>query len=218
MALEGKMGVIKYLLFSFNLLFWLSGLALIVIGAFLKVQYGDYLTFADNDYADAALFLIAVGVIVFVIAFLGCCGAIRENYCMITTFAVLLIIIFVLEITAGALGFAYRKKVEGIVEEALDRGLRTGNYHREKGTEKFYDWMQTEFRCCGNNGRSDWGLFVPDSCKTYVVGCKHKVENFVQKNLALIGGVGLGFALVQVLGIAFACCLMRKMRGEFDDA
>ena len=58
-----------------------------------------------------SVFIIIVGVIVFVIGFLGCCGAIKENYCMVTTFAILLGIIFILEIVAGALGFAYRKKV-----------------------------------------------------------------------------------------------------------
>ena len=209
------MEVVKYLLFFFNLLFWLSGLILIVTGAVIKVKYGDYLTFADNKYADAALFLISVGVIVFVIAFLGCCGAIRDSemsYKMVTTFAVLLVIIFVLEIAAAVLGFEYQTKVEGIVEEALNRGIK--NYHKEKGAKEFYDWLQTELRCCGNHGQSDWGVFPPHSCKTYAVGCKEKFENFVQKNFILIGGVGLAFALLQIFGIIFACCLMREIRGK----
>ena len=81
------------------------------MGAIVKSKYGEYLTFADNKYADAAIFLIIVGVIVFIVAFLGCCGAIKEHYCMVTTFAVLLSIIFILEVAAGALGLAYRKKV-----------------------------------------------------------------------------------------------------------
>merc|ERR1712221_25441 len=96
MAMEGKMSVIKYLMFFFNVLFWLSGLALIIVGALIKSKYGTYLSFANAQYADAAIFIIVVGVIVFVVAFMGCCGAIKENYCMITTFATFMVIIFIL--------------------------------------------------------------------------------------------------------------------------
>merc|ERR1712221_20568 len=108
---EGKMSVIKYLMFFFNVLFWLSGLALIIVGALIKSKYGTYLSFANAQYADAAIFIIVVGVIVFVVAFMGCCGAIKENYCMITTFATFMVIIFILEVAAGAMSLAYKKKV-----------------------------------------------------------------------------------------------------------
>lgn len=87
-------------------------MVLIVIGAIIRDKYGDYVSYADNKFANAAVFIIIVGVVVFVIGFLGCCGAVKENYCMVTTFAVLLAIIFILEIVAGALGFTYKKKVK----------------------------------------------------------------------------------------------------------
>ena len=217
MAMEGKLNVLKYLMFFFNLLFWLSGLVLIVIGALIKVKYGEYLTFADNKYAEAALFLIAVGVIVFIIGFLGCCGAIRENYCMVTTFAVVLAIILILEIAAGVTGFVYKNKVKDIVEKTLERGIK--NYDNEEGAKKFFDWMQRELKCCGDKGRQDWNhrqRGAPASCKSYTEGCKEKFEKLVQHNLLLIGGAGLGFAVLQVLGIYFACCLMKGFRGQYE--
>jgi len=88
-------------------------LALIIVGAYIKGDYVDYFSYGEDGskYVSVSVFIIIVGVIVFVIGFLGCCGAYKENYCMVTTFAVLLGIIFILEIVAGALGFAYRKKV-----------------------------------------------------------------------------------------------------------
>lgn len=84
---------------------------MIIIGAVIRDKYGDYFSYADNSFANVPVFLIVVGVIVFCVGFLGCCGAIKENYCMVTTFAVLLGIIFILEIVAGAVGFAYKSKV-----------------------------------------------------------------------------------------------------------
>eukprot|EP00493_Phyllostaurus_siculus_P028157 UN28505 len=131
MAMEGKMSVIKYLMFFFNVLFWLSGLALIIVGALIKSKYGTYLSFANAQYADAAIFIIVVGVIVFVVAFMGCCGAIKENYCMITTFATFMVIIFILEVAAGAMSLAYKKKVVEMADKALKNGLK--KYHKEKG-------------------------------------------------------------------------------------
>lgn len=152
--MEGKMNVVKYLMFFFNALFWLSGLALIIVGAIVKSKYGQYLTFADSKYADAAIFLICVGVIVFIIAFLGCCGAIKEHYCMVTTFAVFMVIIFVLEIVAGVLGLVYKTKVTAVADKALKKGLE--KYGKEEGANVFFDWLQQEFKCCGIDGQKDW--------------------------------------------------------------
>jgi len=64
----------------------LSGLALIVIGALVKKEYGYFLKVSESsNFASAPVFLIVIGVIVAIVGFLGCCGAIKENYCMVTT-------------------------------------------------------------------------------------------------------------------------------------
>lgn len=61
-------------------------MALIIVGALVKKEYGDFLKVSDtSNFASAPVFLIVVGVIVAVVGFLGCCGAIKENYCMVTT-------------------------------------------------------------------------------------------------------------------------------------
>ncbi|XP_065051867.1 23 kDa integral membrane protein-like [Rhopilema esculentum] len=227
MAMEGKMSVIKWLMFIFNAIFWLTGLALIILGAVLKSKYGIYLTFADGKYADAAIFLIIVGVIVFIVAFLGCCGAIKEHYCMVTTFAIFMIVIFILEVAAGALGLAYKKKVVTVADKALSKGIE--KYHSEKGAEQFFDWIQEEFKCCGNNGPKDWNSTIPSSCcksgganstcteaDAYQKGCKQGFEDFVKGKLVVIGAVALAFAFVQILGIIFAFLMMREIRGQYE--
>jgi len=119
------MNCIKYLMFFFNFLFWLSGLILIIIGAIVRDKYGDKFAELSDQFANAPVLIIVVGVIVFIIGFLGCCGAVKENYCMVTTFAVLLALIFILEIVAGSLGVAYRGKAQTIAEEQVTKKLRT---------------------------------------------------------------------------------------------
>lgn len=225
------MSVIKYLMFFFNFLFWLSGLVLIVIGAIIRDKYGDYFSYADNKFANAAVFIIIVGVVVFVIGFLGCCGAVKENYCMVTTFAVLLAIIFILEIVAGALGFTYKKKVDSVATKALEKAVK--QYGKVEGEKKLLDWAQKTFTCCGTKGPSDFkagngtcpgkGNGVPSchvggACKNklHSNGCRDGFIEFIKSKLVIIGAVAVGIAFIQLLGIIFACFLMKAIKGEYE--
>ena len=57
-------------------------------GIYLKVGKSDYVDVAEeltslSEYVTIGNLMIAVGVIIFIVAFLGCCGAIKENRCML---------------------------------------------------------------------------------------------------------------------------------------
>lgn len=229
---------IKYLMFIFNFLFWLSGLALIIIGSIIKAKYGDYLSYGEggSKFASVSVFIIIVGVIIFVIGFLGCCGAIRDSYCMITTFAVLLGIIFILEIVAGALGFAYRKKVEDHIKKSLDQAVNKYFNEDQPGAKEMLDWAQQEFECCGRANATEYKKPAGTNstyCGTnggvaschynnlctqpiYTQGCEAKFVDFVRHNLAVIGAVAIGVAFIQLLGIIFACCLMKSIKDGYE--
>jgi len=225
------------LMFFFNFIFFISGLTLVVIGAMIKSDYGDYFSYADHKFATAEVFIIVIGVIVFFIGFFGCCGALKENYCMVTVFAVMLSVIFVLEIAAGILGYQYRGKVE----VAANKGLKTAveNYDHQKGARQLLDWAQGFLKCCGKTSAEDYKTSV-HRCRavhntTHVVngvaschegrqciaplypgGCKQKFVYFVKKNLYVIGGVAVGVAFVQVVGVVLACCLMRAIKHDYE--
>jgi len=233
MAQEGTATCIKYLMFIFNFLFWLSGLALIIVGSIIKSKYGDYLSYGDegSQFTSVSVFIIIVGVIVFVIGFLGCCGAVKENYCMVTTFAILLGIVFILEIVAGALGFAYRKKVEAQVDQSLKDAVGKYDNKDQPGAQKLLDWAQHKFECCGVVGAGDYknsssacqsgGVASCHSGKScngtlYTKGCKDGFVSFVRHNLAVVGAVAIGIAFIQLLGIIFACCLMKSIKADYE--
>jgi len=231
---EGKMNCVKYLMFFFNFLFWLSGLILIIIGAIVRDKYGDKFADLSAQFANAPVLIIVVGVIVFVIGFLGCCGAVKENYCMVTTFAVLLALIFILEIVAGALGISYKNKVQGLAESQLDKEIK---HYNMNGTSILLNWAQQKLECCGRMGPGDYNNHTskdPAFCagkdqgvkschtgqdctnKVYPKGCQEKVVTFVKDNMILVGGVAIGIAFIQLLGIVFACLLMKAIKGEYE--
>nr|AAY53608.1 tetraspanin family protein [Branchiostoma belcheri tsingtauense] len=249
MEAKGGMQCIKYLLFAFNLIFWITGLAMIGVGATVKIAFGDYFDFTGNAFASAPVFLIILGVFVSIIGFLGCCGAIKENYCMVTTFAGRLSLIFILEIAAGITGYVLRNDIENVIDTAMtDFMMKWTN--KTEGRLAF-DGVHKKFECCGVTNYTDWfdkspnfnpnnQPNVPGSCclnaktefdvknpddtcgegadttKINTEGCLLKLEGWLAQNILIIGGVGIGIAFIQVVGIIFACCLMRSIKQEYE--
>jgi CD63 antigen len=74
--------------------------------------------------------LIVVEVIVFVAAFCGCCGAIKENHCVIMKFAGLVLVVFGMELAGG---------ITGCTGDILES---TVNISVNKATTKTWDFMQ----------------------------------------------------------------------------
>jgi hypothetical protein len=88
---SGNMGcsttVVKYLVFFFNLVFAIAGAGLLALGILLKLKNDDIQNFIPDKYhlGLPPILLIAIGSVIFVTAFFGCCGAIKESTCMLTT-------------------------------------------------------------------------------------------------------------------------------------
>lgn len=70
-------------------LLWVSlqlcGLGLIVVGILVQIGLHSTYQIQDASASGVPIVIIAVGVVIFFVAFFGCCGAWKENYCMITT-------------------------------------------------------------------------------------------------------------------------------------
>lgn len=234
------MKCIKVLLFAFNLLFVIAGIALIATGAYVNLKMDEYYDFFGNDYLGPGILIITVGVLIFLIAFFGCCGAHKENYCLVMTFAVSLSIIFILELSGGIAGFVMREKIEDEVKDVLQKSMKNYNKDGHTGVTSTWDKLQEEFECCGVVDYKDWKdinmTAPPTSCCLDITdcnitfnntdaqieakinndSCSEKLEDWLKSKIAIIGGVGIGLAFVQVVGIMFACCLARSIKKEYE--
>lgn len=56
---------------------------IISVGTTIYAVYENFSHFLDPSYFSPATLLIVVGILVFIIAFMGCCGALRESTCMV---------------------------------------------------------------------------------------------------------------------------------------
>ncbi|XP_004070924.1 CD63 antigen [Oryzias latipes] len=238
MGVEGAMKCVKFSLVFFNFICWLCGLALVVVGIMVQVSLHNTLKIKDVSMSGIPIVIIAVGALIFFIAFFGCCGAWKEHYCMVTTFAVLLTLIIIIEIAAAIAGFVFRNKISPIVNEGLTKMIE--NY--KNGTDDFkatVDQIQENLKCCGVNSSSDWsyldsdGNSVPDSCcinKTkgcgkgsmknagtvYQKGCHDVIENLLKTNIQWVIVAAIVIALVQILGVVFSCLLMKSIRSGYE--
>ncbi|XP_072943641.1 CD63 antigen-like [Epargyreus clarus] len=236
MAIGAGMSCVKYLLFGVNLLFAISGLIILIVGVKAQIGADPYVDLTDEKfYTTGPVLLIIIGLIVFIVAFFGCCGAVKENHCMIVTFSVFLLLIFVAELAIGITGYVKHRDLEMSIERALNASLV--EYKDNPSIQKSYDIIQTDLQCCGVYGPKDWannGLPIPATCCAgqelgaaappcgeaspgfHAVGCLDKILVHLKDVALLLGGVGLGIAVVQLIGVVFACCLARSIRSQYE--
>jgi len=151
---------VKFVFFAFNVIFWLLGCAVLGIGIWLQVSKGPYASIAPSfNFLSATVLCISAGVLILIIGFFGCCGAIMENQCMLLTYFVLVVVIFLLEIVSSILAFVYRSEIEHAVRKELLDGIKL-NYpqgdEEEEGLKKGWSVVQSHLQCCGVDNYTDW--------------------------------------------------------------
>ncbi|XP_064019205.1 tetraspanin-4 isoform X3 [Pogoniulus pusillus] len=208
---------IKYLMFVFNLLFWLGGCGILGVGIWLAVTQGNFATLSSSfPSLSAANLLIVTGTFVMIIGFVGCIGAIKENKCLLLSFFIMLLIVFLLELTVVILFFVYTDKIDKYAQRDLKKGLHLYGTDGNIGLTNAWSIIQTDFRCCGVSNYTDWFEVyntsrVPDSCclefsencglhspgTWWKAPCYETVKIWLQENLLAVGIFGLCTAMVQ---------------------
>ncbi|XP_022243468.1 CD9 antigen-like isoform X2 [Limulus polyphemus] len=152
----------KGVLIAFNVVFWLSGAAMLGIGIYFLVDTDKVtlyrLYYTDGDYAliqYLAYGLIGVGGLVFVVGFFGCCGAVRESKCMLLTYFVFLFLILGCEIAVGILAVIFKNKVIKGMEDNVTSKLKN-KYGMDETITESIDLAQTKFGCCGVKEAKDY--------------------------------------------------------------
>ncbi|XP_053546810.1 tetraspanin-4 isoform X2 [Bombina bombina] len=214
---------IKITMFIFNLIFWLGGCGILGVGVWLAVTQGKFATLSISfpSLSAASLFMVT-GSVIMVVGFIGCLGAVTEHRCLLLTFFVVLLIIFLLEIIGMILFLAYKDEFHDYAQEDLKKGLKLYKTEGNLGLTNAWDIVQTQFRCCGVKNYTDWmdvgiNSTVPHSCCTeHIVKCEAfpsswwkepcymKVQHWVEENIFSVYIFGICILIVQVFGLIFS--------------
>ncbi|XP_026278310.1 tetraspanin-5 isoform X2 [Frankliniella occidentalis] len=177
---------LKYVIFGSNVLFWILGLCIMVIGiwAWSEKDTFNNLSRLTNIALDPAFVLILVGTLTFVIGFTGCVGALRENTCLLLGYAIILALLLLAEMTVGTLGFVFKDWIKAQATGGFQAFIV--HYREDPDQQNLIDWIQEDWlQCCGIEGPKDWDRNNYFNCSSREVGSR------------------------EACGVPFSCCRRR---------
>ncbi|KAG7494563.1 hypothetical protein JOB18_033115 [Solea senegalensis] len=212
---QGGMKCVKYLLFVFNFIFWLSGLLVLAVGLWLRFdpEIVELLTEdgAPDTFFIAVYILLGAGGLMMIVGFFGCFGAVRESQCLLASFFACLLIIFGAEIAAGVFGFLNKEQIVEEVQKFYSSSIAdvpsSSNY-------TIADTYHRTLNCCGGS-TSDVSNDMCADFPTETQDCLSAITDFLNEKLHIIGYTGIGIAGVMVIGMIFSmvlCCAIRNSR------
>lgn len=212
---QGGMKCVKYLLFAFNFIFWLSGLLVLAVGLWLRFD-PDTVELLTGDAAPSTFFiavyiLLGAGGLMMVVGFFGCFGAVRESQCLLASFFACLLIIFGAEITAGVFGFLNKEQIAEEVQKFYSSSI--ADINDMNGTAIALIYHKT-LNCCGGSTPETTSALCPGDIED-TQDCLKAIEDFFNEKLHIIGYIGIGIAGVMIIGMIFSmvlCCAIRNSR------
>ncbi|KAJ0001092.1 hypothetical protein NQD34_006112 [Periophthalmus magnuspinnatus] len=174
---------VKYLMFVFNLVFWLGGCGLFGVGLWLSFTQAEFssLPLSFPSLSAANLLLVAGGVTM-VLGFLGCLGALKEQRCLLFMFFLILLLLVLTEGVFILVIHMYQDQVDARAQDELKEGMR--RYKTEPELRKSWDNVQMMFKCCGVSNKTDWWDILegtlPASCCS--VGTDPCVDGWAEIN------------------------------------
>jgi len=199
----------RWLLCLANFVFIVVSVGVLIIGTWLAADKASFINLTLNnltlskygpdtfDNKDAemilkefvepavieqtAYILIALGVVIFILSFLGYCGAIKESRVLLTAYGIFLILIFTLQVTLILLSTIYKSHADqhskGFLKSTLTKYYTIGE--NKNAVSLSWDMVMAHMSCCGVEGYQDFrtaklfvqrssaeglGRQVPESC------------------------------------------------------
>ncbi|KAL1281336.1 hypothetical protein QQF64_000139 [Cirrhinus molitorella] len=237
-------GFLKAMMFVFNGIIFLAGAAILAVGVWVAVDRVSLLGILDNienappelaQLANIGYVLIGVGAFLTLMGFLGCCGAIQENKCMLLTFFVIVLIIFLLEVALAVVLVVFEPLVENILNE-IERSVAESikeNYGKDESFTSVWNNTMNELECCGYKNYTDFtdspfensfNLYPETCCKNStelcsdtvaggqpVVGCFRALVTLIEENAVLLAGVAFGIAALEISAMVVSMILYKSV-------
>ncbi|XP_008279330.1 tetraspanin-13 [Stegastes partitus] len=176
----------KNALCALNILYVLVSLLLIGVAA-----WGKWFGLVSSIRVVAGV--IGVGVFLFMVAFVGLCGALKHHQVLLFFYMIILFAVFVLQFSVSCACLALNK-------DQQNRLLEVG-WNKSEATQKD---VEKTLNCCGfyhvnYNGSCAASCFnsPSPSCDP----CSVLIQQYAGQVLQFVGGIGLFFSFTEILGV-----------------
>ncbi|XP_010361124.1 tetraspanin-15 [Rhinopithecus roxellana] len=144
---------LKFSLTIYSTVFWLIGALVLSVGIYAEVERQKYKTL-ESAFLAPAIILILLGVVMFMVSFIGVLASLRDNLYLLQTFMYILGICLIMELIGGVVALTFRNQTIAFLNDNIRRGIE--NYYDDLDFKNIMDFVQKKFKCCGGEDYRDW--------------------------------------------------------------
>lgn len=239
------------MMFVFNGIIFLAGAAILAVGIWVKVDSGSILSFLGkiedapaelSQVLNVGYLLIALGALLLIIGFLGCCGAIRESRCMLLLFFIIILLVFIAEVAGAVVILVFRPLADELLNKLGNAAVQNikKDYGENADITGLWNSTMNTLKCCGFYNSSDFTnssyylshdkQYPPQCCPgfdnpcnqtvadsvTTITGCFPKIKQLIDDNTVVIAGVALGIAALEICAMAVSMILYCRIKSGMD--
>ncbi|XP_054627633.1 tetraspanin-15 [Dunckerocampus dactyliophorus] len=154
---------LKFILFSYAIVWFLIGGCILAIGIYAEVERQRYKTL-EGVFLAPAVILILLGIVMFIVSFIGVLASLRDNLVLLKMFMYTLAVCLILELLGGILALVFRNQTVDLLNKNIRRGIV--NYYDDLDFKNIMDFVQRKFKCCGGQDYKDWSVNMYHNCST----------------------------------------------------
>lgn len=144
---------LKFSLITYSTVFWLIGGLVLSVGIYAEIERQKYKTL-ESAFLAPAIILILLGVIMFIVSFIGVLASLRDNLHLLKVFMYVLGICLIMELIGGVMALLFRNQTIDLLNANIRRGIV--NYYDDLDFKNIMDFVQKKFKCCGGEDYRDW--------------------------------------------------------------
>ncbi|CAF1236096.1 unnamed protein product [Adineta steineri] len=171
----------------------------------------------DNELNGfLSLIMIGEGILVVLIALLGCIGLLWCNRRLLHIYATVATILMILQLIGFGIAFSYKNRFEIMYDDPLLEIFMNAFVHNNTKAQEAFHKFEDSVNCCGINGKNDYetyGITPPPSCLkiTNTKGCVKAINDIFEQSFLIIGSSLGGILVLEVLCFIFTLILAKKL-------
>lgn len=200
----------KFFLFVLNFIVFGIGVGVITLASIILANSGQFEVLISSGTFTVPVILLILGIIVMIIGFFGCFGALRESPCLLYSYASVVLVLLVAQVAVVIYGFV---KKDDILETISDGMIEIFEKYGDPTNLDFtqsLDVAQHKLQCCGVFNYTDWfnGQIESDvginavpigCCRVNQTGCNLDANKPYINEEALIYTKGCYTALIDLI-------------------